>query len=108
MGRRESKIERLLVEGVEALGGTCEKFVSPGKIGVPDRIISWPVGSPQARDISGGWTPATEFAETKALGGKLESWQERDHARRRAMGFEVHVPWSEEQVEAYLRSRGKR
>lgn len=36
---KESQIERRLVEGVKKLGGMCLKFVSPGTLGVPDRII---------------------------------------------------------------------
>lgn len=36
---KESQIERRLVEGVKRLGGMCLKFVSPGTLGVPDRII---------------------------------------------------------------------
>lgn len=36
---KESQIERRLVEGVKRLGGLCLKFVSPGTLGVPDRII---------------------------------------------------------------------
>lgn len=36
---KESQIERRLVEGVKRIGGMCLKFVSPGTLGVPDRII---------------------------------------------------------------------
>lgn len=36
---KESQIERRLVEGMKRLGGMCLKFVSPGTLGVPDRII---------------------------------------------------------------------
>ena len=36
---KESQIERRLVEGVKRLGGMCLKFVSPGTLGVPDRLI---------------------------------------------------------------------
>lgn len=36
---KESQIEWRLVEGVKRLGGMCLKFVSPGTLGVPDRII---------------------------------------------------------------------
>ena len=36
---KESQIERRFVEGVKRLGGMCLKFVSPGTLGVPDRII---------------------------------------------------------------------
>ncbi len=97
---RESKIESKLRGGVEALGGTCEKLVTPGKVGPPDRLICWP-GEKYGR------YPVAEFVETKAPGGALEPWQQRDHDRRRLMGFNVYVLWSLEQVEAYLRSRGK-
>ncbi len=97
---RESKIETALRKGVEALGGTCEKFVSPGRVGVPDRLICWP-----AKKYG---DPVVEFVETKAPDGDIESWQERDHVRRREMGFQVWVIWNMEQVETYLRSRGKR
>ena len=36
---KESQIERRRVEGGKRLGGMCLKFVSPGTLGVPDRII---------------------------------------------------------------------
>lgn len=92
---RESKIEKTLREGVEALGGTSEKFSPRGQIGRPDQLVSWP-------------DAFAEFVETKAPDGKLESWQARDHKRRRVMGFHVHVIWTMEGVEAYLRTRGKK
>ena len=41
---KESQIERRLVEGVKRLGGMCLKFVSPGTLGVPDRIIITAIG----------------------------------------------------------------
>ena len=56
----------------------------------------------------GEWSPTTEFIETKAPGGRLSVLQARDHARRRAMGFLVHVIWNMDLAEAYLRSRGKK
>jgi len=39
---RESAIETLFREGVEALGGKAYKFVSPGEAGVYDRIVVLP------------------------------------------------------------------
>lgn len=36
---KESDIETKLKEKVEALGGECFKFISPGNPGVPDRIV---------------------------------------------------------------------
>lgn len=106
---RETTVEQALREGVEALGGTCEKFVSPGKRGVPDRIVSWPEDHDNSdQGEHAPFRPLTEYVETKAPSGKLEPWQERDHARRRAMGFEVYVLWNVYEVEKYLRSRGKK
>lgn len=41
---RESDIERYLRKQVEANGGKCWKWVSPGRRGVPDRIVIMPGG----------------------------------------------------------------
>jgi len=38
---RESKIEAYFVEQVEALGGKASKFVSPGEVSQPDRIVAF-------------------------------------------------------------------
>lgn len=108
MGKAESRVETVLTEGVEALGGTCEKFVTPGKRGPPDRLICWPEKWEGHNGNATLLLCAMEFVETKSVNGVLEPWQERDHARRRAMGFRVSVLWTVDQVEAFLRSRGKK
>jgi hypothetical protein len=36
----ERTIEAALVRRVKELGGLCEKFVSPGRRSVPDRIVT--------------------------------------------------------------------
>lgn len=41
---RERDVERELKEAVEASGGLCYKWVSPGNNGVPDRIVILPNG----------------------------------------------------------------
>lgn len=41
---RESDVERYLRKQVEANGGKCWKWVSPGRRGVPDRIVIMPGG----------------------------------------------------------------
>ena len=74
----ERDIERALVHRVMALGGMCEKFTSPGRRSVPDRIITMPGG-------------VIIFVELKSPGKKPTQLQERDHARRRAMGCDVRV-----------------
>jgi hypothetical protein len=119
---RESSVEGPLTEGVAALGGVCEKFTTPGKIGPPDRIITWPADSKgydwalqdalrqagvDSRAAAGLHLPVVEFAETKVPGDKPEPWQLRDHVRRRARGHVVHLITGKREVESYLRSRGK-
>jgi len=74
----ERDIEKTLCERVKALGGLCEKFTSPNRKGVPDRIISLPGG-------------IIIFVECKATGARPTKLQHRDHERRRALGFDVRV-----------------
>lgn len=110
----ERPIELYLRDEIRLLGGEMEKFVSPGVRGRPDDIVSWPANKPSRL-----WSPIhgdfvinaawCEFIETKRpKGGRLSVLQKKDHARRRKMGFLVHVIWTMEQAEAYLISRGKK
>lgn len=85
---RESTIEKALVERVKALGGMCEKFTSPSRRGVPDRLVTLPGG-------------ILVFVELKAPGKALSVLQERDHARRRALGCSVFVIDSLEAAHAF-------
>lgn len=82
---KESQIEKKLKDRVEAIGGKCMKFVSPGMSGVPDRICLFPGG----RVI---------FIETKAPGGRLRPLQRKRHQELRKLGFKVLVIDSEEKV----------
>lgn len=76
-------------------GGEAEKFVSPGRRGVPDRIVSWPFGR-------------VDWVELKAPNGRLKPEQERDHERRRAMGHAVWTCFTKDQVDRYITaSRGR-
>lgn len=84
----ESKIEAALIRRVKALGGLCEKFTSPGRRSVPDRIVTLPGG----RVI---------FVELKAPGKVPTENQKRDHDRRRMMGCDVRVIDSLEAVDAF-------
>lgn len=74
----ENRVERALVKRVKDLGGMCEKFTSPGRRSVPDRIVTLPGG----RII---------FVECKAPGKRPTELQDRDHKRRKEMGCEVVV-----------------
>ena len=44
MEQKEKEIEKRLVNVVKDKGGLCLKLASPGRIGVPDRIILYPNG----------------------------------------------------------------
>jgi hypothetical protein len=96
---RESAIEKYLVKQVAAHGGVAEKFKSPGKKNVPDRIISWPDNFPSARMR----LSRADFVEVKTLLGKCTPGQHRDHIRRRGMGFVVVVVKSKTDVDMYIR-----
>jgi hypothetical protein len=75
---RESLVEKRLVRGVLALGGRADKFVSPGRRGVPDRLVMLPGG-------------ILFFVECKAPNRKPNPSQCRDHQQRRRLGFRVEI-----------------
>lgn len=82
----EKQIEAKLVLRIKALGGKCEKFTSPGRRSVPDRLVTLPGGQ-------------MSFAECKAPGKKPTELQERDHQQRRELGCIVHVIDSYEAID---------
>ncbi len=74
----ERDIEKYLGLRVKSMGGISYKFVSPGRVGVPDRIVVLP----GARLM---------FVELKAPGKKPAAHQLREHARLMALGQRVEV-----------------
>jgi hypothetical protein len=86
----EKMIEAYLVKRIRSLGGECEKFTSPARRSVPDRIVSMPGGK-------------LIFVELKSKGKHATELQERDHIRRREMGFDVRVIDSKEGVDALIK-----
>lgn len=83
----EKKVEQYLCRKVKELGGVAEKFTSPNRRGVPDRIILLPQG-------------VIYFVECKAPGKKPTPLQENDHMKRRQLGQKVFVVQSFEDVDA--------
>lgn len=71
----ERDIEAYLVKRCKEIGALCDKFTSPQRRAVPDRLITF-----------GG---RVLFVELKATGKKPTEAQVRDHERRRAAGAEV-------------------
>lgn len=84
----EKQIERNFVKAVKEVGGLAMKFVSPGRIGVPDRIVLLPGGR-------------AVFAEIKRPGGHLRKSQEIACREIRAKGFPVHVIRSGADIEQF-------
>lgn len=74
----EKQIEKRLVTAVNMAGGWCQKFISPGTDGMPDRIVLMPGGH-------------IGFVEVKAPGKKPRKLQIRRHVRLRHLGFSVFV-----------------
>lgn len=91
---RESVVEAHLRRRVVAVGGLCEKHVSPGQRGVPDRLITWPWG-------------AMDLVETKAPGKKPRPDQVRDHKRRAIRGYVVPVLDTKAKVDAWVERKVK-
>lgn len=71
----ERDIEAYLVKRCKEIGALCDKFTSPQRRSVPDRLITF-----------GG---RVLFVELKATGKKPTEAQVRDHERRRTVGAEV-------------------
>lgn len=71
----ERDIEAYLVKRCKEIGALCDKFTSPQRRSVPDRLITF-----KGRVL---------FIELKATGKKPTEAQVRDHERRRAAGAEV-------------------
>ena len=91
---KERDIERKLVMETVRRRGVALKFVSPGCIGVPDRIVMLPDGK-------------MGFVELKAPGKKPRPIQVRRIQQMRKMGFKVFVIDGVEQIGSVLDAIGE-
>lgn len=87
---REKDIERILVTGIQKLGGVAFKFTSPGNDGVPDRLIVMPNGK-------------VCFVELKQEKGRLSGLQKIQIARLQDLGHYVGVLYGAEEVRVFLK-----
>ena len=85
----EKTIEAYFVKRIKEIGGVAEKFTSPNKRAVPDRLVLLPSG-------------VALFVELKAPGKKPTPLQLSDHSKRRALGFRVEVIDSKEGVDKFI------
>lgn len=88
----ESAVEKHLRLAVKRAGGLYDKFKSPGRHGVPDRLVTLPGG-------------VMDLVELKRPGGEAEDHQVRDHKRRAKLGIRVRVIDTKELADAYMAER---
>jgi hypothetical protein len=85
----EKEIEQKLVKMVKRHGGLCLKWVCPGWLGVPDRIVLLPRGR-------------VTFVELKRpKGGRLSKMQMWWRAKLKSLGFHHWVIWDEDGLELF-------
>ena len=88
MGVRENKVEKYLDSQVVKLGGLTRKWTSPGRDGVPDRIVI----------VKGKvW-----FVEVKTVVGVLSEAQKREHTRLIDAGANVVTVRGNKGVEEFI------
>ena len=85
----ERDIERYLVRRAIEHGGKAYKFVSPGHVGVADRIVLLPGG-------------VVWFVELKTAKGRLSAWQKLFAVDLRRMGMNYAVLRSKEEVDQWF------
>ena len=85
----EKEIEQYLVAKCKTIGALCEKFTSPNRRSVPDRLITF-----ECR---------VYFVELKAPGKKPTEGQLRDHKKRADRGVTVWVLSSKLAVDEFMR-----
>lgn len=86
---REQEIEQKLREAVKRMGGRAYKFISPGNVGVPDRIVIMP-GRPVI------------FVELKTEVGRLTPVQKAQIGYLERLGQDVRVLYGMDDVEKFI------
>ena len=89
MGTREAAVEKLLHDEITRLGGTTRKWVSPGRDGVPDRIVFL--------------NNRVRFVEVKTTSGTLSTRQRREIATLSEHGADVRVVYGADGVYEFIR-----
>lgn len=85
----ESQLEEKFCKKIKKIGGMALKFMSPGRAGVPDRIILMPGGK-------------IYFVEMKSSNGPVNPIQEYIFEKFEELGFKVHILNSENSVKKFL------
>ncbi len=101
MGIRENKVEKYLDAKIVELGGITRKWVSPGRDGVPDRIIFLPYGCHALRPCSINHDEIY-FVEVKTFDGVLAEWQDSEHKTLRTAGADVTTVYGQRGVDGFI------
>ena len=91
----ERDIERYLVRRTNEHGGVAYKWVSPGRVGVADRIVLLPGG-------------VVWFVELKTVRGRLSAWQKLFATEMARLGMNYIVIRSKEEVDQWLLMRSNK
>lgn len=86
---REQEIEQKLREAVKRMGGRAYKFISPGNVGVPDRIVIMPGGQ-------------VIFVELKTEVGRLTPVQKAQIGYLEGLGQDVRVLYGVDDVKSFI------
>ena len=87
--KKESTIETKFVATCRRYGGEALKFTSPGRRGVPDRLVQWPGG-------------VTTYAELKRPGEDLSPAQVLEVKRMRDLGMVVFVVHNDVEMAMFI------
>lgn len=88
MGVRENRVETYLDDEIKKIGGITRKFISPGRDGVPDRIIIY--------------KGKVFFVEIKTTDGVESGTQRRERIRLTEAGASVHVVYGNDGVDLWI------
>lgn len=92
---QESSLEKRLRLAVKKSGGKAYKFTSPGRSGMPDRLILKPGGQ-------------ALFVEMKAPGKPLKPLQEKRSLELAVLGFKYYKIDSLDDIQKFIREEFSR
>jgi hypothetical protein len=91
----KTSLQTYFKKAVTRAGGMVDHFKTPGRNGVPDFLVTWPMT---------GWAKL-ELVEIKVKDGAKSKLQELDHETRAKLNCYVQVLWSEHEIDNYVTMR---